>query len=190
MRETEITAQIFDDYQTTKQKLLAQGYNEIHSFEMIDSYFTSLSNTNIEYQELINNSFLLRKFSDDSTHYMIYKNKEFDKDGNVVSEEKITTKIESVESVKNILNKANFNNYANISTKNYVFKKEHIEFVLQDVESLGLFIEIEEFKTMKNLSTDEKLEKLITFLKELNLNIGNNYNCKKIELIIKQKAEK
>jgi len=189
MKNTEITAQIFDDYQTTKQKLLNLGYNEIHSFEMNDSYFTSLSNTSIQYQDLINNSFLLRKFSDDSTHYMIYKNKEFDKNGNVVSEEKIISKIDSFESVKNILNNANFNNYANILTKIYVFKKDDIEFVLQNVESLGLFIEIEEFKAIKNFSTEEKLDKLITFLKKLNLNIGDNYNCKKLEMIIKQKTE-
>jgi len=188
MKETEITFQIFNPLEEAITILKNQGYEEIKRTIMDDHYFTSLPSIASKcYADIIKKSVLLRSFNGkDKQHLLIYKNKEYDSQGNVICEEKVNCKVEDIYSVKKILKLAGFNNFININTLILVLKKDNIEFALQKVKGLGLFIEIEEFDYMKNLSPQEKIKELTKVAKSLGLNIGSDYNCKKVQMMLKK----
>jgi len=185
MKETEITLQIFNSLEETTKILKEQGFKETKNFIMDDHYFTSLTDVkNKPYSEIIKNSILLRNFSTSNQHVLIYKNKEFDSAGNVVCEEKINCEVENIYFVKKILKLANFNNFVNLNTHIQVFNRENVGFAIQDVKNLGLFIEIEEFEYMKNMSPEQKAQELLKVANSLNLKLGTDYNCKKVQMML------
>ena len=186
MKETEITIQIYTPLEETIKILKEQGFKEKRDVIMDDHYFTSLLEINNKtYAEIMKNSILLRAFlGNENKHLLIYKNKEFDADGNVVCEEKVNCPVSDIYSAEKILKIANFNNFVNISTHIIVFEKEHVEFAIQDVKNLGLFIEIEEFNYMKDMSPEQKAQELVKIANSLNLKLGTDYNCKKVQMLL------
>jgi len=192
MKETEITAQIFESLEDIHQKLVAQGYKILRSFIMEDYYYSNIKENikEISFQNLISQSFLIRhinEYNNNSSsinNYIIYKNKTFNENGDVVEEEKIKSEVEDYNLVVNILNKAGFNPYIINKSNNYVYNNGEIEFCIQDVENLGIFIELEELEYMHNLSPEEKTKELINILNTLNLKTGTDYNCKKVYMLI------
>lgn len=186
MKETEITLQIYTPLEETIKILKEQGYTETENFIMDDHYFTSLTNVqNKPYAEIMKNSVLLRVFlGQENKHLLIYKNKEFDNQGNVICEEKVNCPVSDIYSAEKILKLANFNNFVNLNTHIQVFNKENVGFAIQEVKDLGLFIEIEEFDYMKNMTSKEKIEELLEIAHSLNLQLGSDYNCKKVQMMI------
>ena len=76
------------------------------------------------------------------------------------------------------------NEWCFIKNKSVVMTRENMQFCLQDVEGLGLFIEYEEKSWHKNLSPVEKFYKLSEEIRSLNLNIGDDFSCKKPYMIL------
>lgn len=189
MRATEITYEIYNSLKESQQILIKQGFTLVEEFQMLDRYFSLIPSEHISrtpFQDVIKNSFLVRKVSIDNKWHteLIYKNKEFDKKGNVVSEEKVKTYIDNFEKTINILSSANFKPWAILNSINYVYKKDNNELVLQQVEDLGTFIEIEEFECMKNMSSEQKIINLENFANNLNLKKSQSSSVKKLELYI------
>lgn len=193
MQQTELTVQVFDTLENFKKTLESMEFTLLEVFTMKDYYYCSLNNTeNHSFEEIIKNSFLFRYVNgnDGISNYMIYKNKTFDKDGNIISESKKKIKISSADDANEILSLAGFNPLAIIEQEIHVYKKDDLEFLVQDVSDLGLFIEYEDNNLPQNLSAEEKIEILKNNLIKLNLPLGDDYFCKKLEMIINKKIEK
>ncbi len=188
MRESEITVQVFDCFEKIDNILKSQGFAMIENYQLNDWYFTRLEDiSNLKYDELINNSFLVREIKTEETKIQLcYKQKEFDENNNVISEEKITSNIEDLNNTLNIFKKAKLNNYCIVKNNSFVYKKEDICFALQIIENLGIFIEYEEDETMKDLTTEQKIVHMFNLVKNLGLNIGNDYSCKKAYMLLQK----
>ena len=65
-----------------------------------------------------------------------------------------------------------------------MFRKDNIGFAIQDVKNLGLFVEIEEFDHMHSMTSEQKIQELVKIAKSLNLKLGTNYNCKKVQMML------
>lgn len=182
MRETEITIQIFDDLDTIFAKLDKLGFQQISKYELNDWYFTKLKiNSKVSYSYLLKNSFLVRQVLEDKEKiYLCYKDKQIDKTGRVLSEEKINVIVSNLADTLKIFNKANLNCWCELKQILYVFKKGQIEFSVQAVEDLGNFIEYEENETMLNMSSKQKIDFMYSQIKNLNLNFGTDLSCKKV----------
>lgn len=180
----EVTVQVFENLNEVQEKLDNLGYEFLESYVMEDSYFSRFDMEEIEFldfETLSKNSLLVRKIlNEHPVSFFLHKNKSFDKNGDVVNEEKIAVKVSEPEIIKEILKSSNLNNYLNFATRIFVYKRENIIFALQEVENLGLFIEYEEDNTMENLQADQKRSLLISRLKELGLKLGEDFNCKKV----------
>ena len=195
MRETEITVQIFDNIENVKKQLELQGFKIVKPFIMHDYYYTSIESDlkNMKFKTIIGNSFLVRHLvntingEDITTNYLIYKNKIFNDLEDVVEEEKIQTKIENHLNAVKILELSGFKPYIINKSQNFVYKKGSIEFALQNVENLGVFIELEELEDMQNLTPEEKTSQLIQIIKTLGLKTGTDYNCKKLKMLLDKK---
>ena len=184
----EVTVQVFEELEIAQEKLKNMGFEILEKYTMEDSYFSRFDMEEIkilDFATLSKNSVLIRKIlNDHPANYFIYKNKSFDENGDVMNEEKVRTKVSEPEIIKEILWNANLCNYANFRTDIYVYKKEDIIFTLQDVENLGLFIEYEEDNTMENLQSEQKRALIISRIKELGLNLGEDFNCKKVYMFL------
>ena len=190
MKETEITVQVFNTLEEIDKILKKQGYNMIENYQLNDWYFTHIDNARgVSYQELLNNSILVRESVDENHKIqLLYKKKELDKKGNVISEEKTKVLLSDLNNALKIFNMAGFNNYAVVKNNSWVYenKQEKVAFVVQVVEDLGIFIEYEEDETMQDKSETEKFEHMSKIVNGLGLKLGDDYSCKKVYMLLKK----
>ncbi|MBE5739162.1 MAG: hypothetical protein E7354_05500 [Clostridiales bacterium] len=184
MRETEITVEVFEGVSAVIEKLKAQGFEVMSNVVMTDYYYSRYPMDILDkfkYEDMIKNSFVLRKLDGENNEVqLIYKDKELDAHGAVISEEKIKCKIPDFNKSVRIFDSAGLNRWMEIKQDMYLMQKDSVVFMLQDVDGLGLFIEYEEDHTMSGLSPHEKMEKMSETLRGLGLLLGNDFSCKKV----------
>lgn len=184
MKQTEITAQVFNSLEDIDLLLKNKGFILNKKVVLKDYYFTRFGKEkvkNMNYKELLESFILLRNLTGDVNETeLIFKNKLFDKSGNVIEEEKFKTKVDSMESSLKILKCAKLYNWCNLTQNLFIYKKDEKELCVQDVDGLGIFIEYEEDPSYKNLKADEKIILMINYLKDLNLILGEDFFCKKV----------
>ena len=185
MKETEITVQVFEDFDTIKSKLVGQGYAIVEEVIMKDYYFSKYPMEELkefEYKKIMKNSFLVRCVESENERDLkvVYKDKEVDENNNVISEQKYSCKIADPDTMIKIFQCANLTCWCEVKQTMYEFNNGVTHFALQDVEGLGLFIEYEEDESMDGLSEYEKIEVLLNRLRALDLKIGDDYSCKKV----------
>ncbi len=192
MRETEITVQVFEEKEKILSHLQKKGFKLEEKFQLNDWYFTKHADiSGMTYQNLISQSFLIRQIITDSEKCQIcFKDKVYDNDGNVISEEKITSQICDVEKTKQIFLRAGLNNYCTLFNTSFVFRKGEIYFAVQVIEDLGIFIEYEEDETLpQGLLPHEKIEIMLNRVKSLGLPIGDDYSCKKVQMYLQKHSK-
>lgn len=187
MQKTEITVQCFNSIDQVEEVLKQANYNFLEEYCLYDYYFSKFDNPKLlEYQKLIGSSILVRQVEQDGQKEskICYKNKIFDEHQNVISEEKINSMVSNFENTVDIFEHANLTCWCKMINHSKVFKKDGIEIAVQDVDGLGIFLEIEEYPNISHLSPIEKIEKLKQVVQSLNLSLGNDYFCKKPYMIL------
>ena len=183
MKQTEITVEVFDSLEEIKKILTGQNFEIVETYALNDFYFSKFENDileNMNYKNIMENSFLIRQIISSQTKTeLIFKNKIIDKNNVVIEEEKIPCVILDLENALKIFHLAKLNCWCKLKQSIVVFKKKEIEFCVSEIENLGIFIEYEQTENMNNLSAQEKIEFMKNILKSLNLNIGNDFSCKK-----------
>lgn len=181
MKETEITVQVFETRQDIHTKLLNNNFVLADKCIMQDYYFSKFETDelkNMSYKQILKNSLIVRKCGDDTK--VIYKNKEIDNDNNVICEEKISLPITDIKPAIKIFELSGLNNWCNLTQEMYLYKNDKIEFMLQVIDGLGIFIEYEEDESVANLEPKEKMNVMAESLKSLGLNIGTDFSVKKV----------
>lgn len=199
MANTEITVQVFDNIDNLKQKLSSLGYTQTEEFSGNDYYFTTLSDNEIltaNYQTLLDASVIVRSYSTlsspEKTSMLLFKNKTIDKNGTVIAEEKVSSKIDNPENTIKILNLAKLKNWLSLKQKNAFYKLGEKTIIVGTVEGLeGCFMEIEEYASIKNLTPTQKIEKLKADALSFGFNLGTDFSVKKVDMLhSKFKAQK
>ena len=152
MKNTEITVQVFDDYENIKEKLLEKGYTETEILTGEDYYFTTLKPSEIKvssYSNLIHSSIIIRsvseQFSGKKFNTILYKNKILDENENELSEEKFAISIDNISNAKKIFAFSGLQNWVTVKQENHFFKCGEKTIIVGKVKMLdGCFIEIEE----------------------------------------------
>lgn len=195
-KQTEITINIKKSISSVKNKLESLGFVEIEKYTGIDNYFTTISGeiSSTDYKTLLDSSIIIRSFSSkskkDKTNLMVYKNKSLDKNGVVLSEEKISTTVENLDNTLKILKLAGLNNWLSLNQQNSFYKLGEIEITVGTVKGLdGTFLEIEEYPSISMLSPEEKIEKMVEIIKKLGFDSGNDYSVKKAYMLFKKNLE-
>lgn len=190
---TEVTVEVKEPLDSALSKLKSQGFIVSETFTINDSYFTAFDKENVNevtYEELLLKSVLVRNVIDSSgeRNYIIYKNKKLDKEGNVVSEDKIESKIESDEKIKQILKSSGMMNWCNIKNNSLVLQRGIMSFCIQSIENLGDFIEYEATMIHSGLNSENKFKVLEDEIKRLNLVLGTDFSCKKPYMLLKKQT--
>jgi adenylate cyclase class 2 len=121
----------------------------------------------------------LRIRDEDGTYYVTYKGPKIDRVSK--TREEIEVKIDDKEKMRLIFKKLGFKEVRPIRKVREIYKKEDITASIDDVEGLGLFLELE--KNIYNINEkDEALEELMETLKALNISKDNTIRKSYLEL--------
>ena len=194
MKQIEITVRLNEGIQSAIKKLELQGFKKIRESEIDDIYMTSklreLNKYNI--QDILKKSVLLRKIKIENNEIkkITYKNKEFDDNGDVISEQKINLDCSDLEKAKELFEYLEFEELIRVKYKVVVYSKDKVEYAFQDVENLGTLIEYENTEDFEGKSLDEINEtknSMFNEIKNTGINITEEKDVKKAyELILKK----
>lgn len=159
MKQIEITVRLDEEMQSAINKLENQGFKKIRESEIDDIYMTSklkeLNKDNI--QSILKKSVLLRnlKLENKEIKKITYKNKDIDKNGDIISEQKIDLDCSDLEKAKDLFEHLEFEEFIRVRYKVTVYSKDNVEYAFQDVEDLGVLIEYENIDDFDGKSLDE-----------------------------------
>ena len=178
-----------------KLPIKIKNYQFLNSFYLLQAEDNSMYRlyeiSSTDYKTLLDSSIIIRSFSSkskkDKTNLMVYKNKSLDKNGVVLSEEKISTTVENLDNTLKILKLAGLNNWLSLNQQNSFYKLGEIEITVGTVKGLdGPFLEIEEYPSIKDKKEEDKFTILSNLAKSLNINLGEDYSVKKPYLFLKK----
>lgn len=185
MRETEITVQVFEEVDVIREKLESLGFTLDETYTLDDYYYSKYDSETLKgfkYLDILNNSILIRQIVDNDGEQveMIFKSKTMDENDNVISEEKIKTKVASFEKARKVLELGGLNMWCNLFNFSYNYSKGETAIALQVIKDLGVFIEFEENDTMKDMNEEEKFNHMKDILLGFGLKLGNDFSAKKV----------
>lgn len=191
MAQTEITVQIFEEYETVVEKLKELGFEWVDTFTGCDRYYSTLSEkelNNIEYKPLLDSSIVVRSFHKKKTDVLstmlVHKKKTLDSKGNVIGEEKSSVNVDDLEKASKVLDSAGLINWMSLNQQNSFYKNGEKTVIVGTVKGLeGTFVEIEEYPSIAELKENEKFQILSDFIDSLGMKKGNDYSCKKIYML-------
>lgn len=181
---TEICVQAYTALEELQRKLENAGYEFVENYNNSDTYFSTLSKRDIkklDYKALLDSSLIVRHIEGDNCDIknLVYKKKTLDENGNVIKEIKTKLKIDDIDKAKQMFSSLGLTCWCDYVNQNYEYKKGEISIVVQYVDSLGVFIEIEEFNSIKDKSDKEKFGILKDIVNALKLPLGLDFSCKK-----------
>ena len=192
MKQIEITVRLNENIESAIKKLELQGFKKIRESEVNDVYMTSklneLNRDNI--QDILRECVLLRylKLEGKEIKKITYKNKEIDKYGEVISEQKINLECNDLENARKLFEHLEFEELVRVKYKVVVYSKDNVEYAFQDVENLGTLIEYEGTKDFEGKSIkeiNEAKDKMYNEIKSTGINITKEKDVKKAyELIV------
>ena len=194
MKQIEITVRLDENMQNAIRKLEKQGFKKIRESEIDDIYMTSklkeLNKDNI--QTILKKSVLLRnlKLENKEIKKITYKNKEIDKNGDIISEQKINLDCSDLEKAKDLFEHLEFEELIRVKYKVMVYNKDKVEYAFQDVKNLGVLIEYENMNDFEGKSLDEinsTKNNMFEEIKNTGINVTDEKDVKKAyELILKK----
>ena len=191
MKQIEITVKVNNTLSNIDKILIKQGFKVIRKSRIEDLYLCKneevLSIDNII--SILGRTVLIRYLNNAGKEFkkITYKNKDYEND-TVISETKINVNIDSIENAEKLFKKLGFKDLVKVNYDVIVYEKEGYELAFQDVEGLGLLLEVEnleDFTNVKNVKIINIKKKMHNDLKKLNLDISEDFDIKKAYELIK-----
>jgi adenylate cyclase, class 2 len=184
MKEIEILIEVKSDKETA-QKALEQ-FEFIGAKEVIDVYFTSPFRKDLQPDESgrLNNCYRIR--SKDGKASVAYKVDHFDDNMQWSHSDEHETEIGDFATALEINRHLGFEELIRIDNTKYTYMTPDYEIVLEDVKNLGLFLEVEKLEQVPDEKVTETKEEIRNLLKTLNIELGEEQNAGKPELILKK----
>lgn len=193
MKQIEVTVRVNNTLEEVDKILTTQGFSIIDKYRIKDEYLTQrineLNKDNII--DILSSCVLIRYIKEDNkeTKKIIYKIKEY-QDNTVISEEKINVNVDSIVNAIKLFNKLGFENLISVKNDTIVYSNGLYEFAFQNVDNLGLLMEMEHPDDFTGYSFEDILKekaKMLNIIKNYNLSIENDYDIKKAyELVLKK----
>lgn len=179
----EITIKIKSKPNELYKILEEKGYKITKKFTMDDTYFipkeTKLEKNNA--RKILSKAVLVRDIKEQTsnkrTKLITFKIKNYDKSGNILSQESTNCNILEIDEAKELLKSIGYKEIMNIKENDIVYEKNGFELAIKDIENGDNLIEIEEKDEL------DATEKLIQKVNEIGIPIyTDNYFVKKAEI--------
>lgn len=196
MKQIEITVKVNNTLDEVDKILISKGFKLIRKSRVEDEYVCpndiKVNRENI--LKVLSSSVLIRylKTQDGEFKKITYKDKKYDKNDMVISEEKINVSINDIQSAHKLFKKINFKNLVDVKYDVIVYSNNDYEFAFQNVEGLGLLLEFEnenDFEGVSDEAIANEKQKMYEIIKNYGIKVENNYDIKKAYELVMQKIE-
>lgn len=187
-QENEITMKVNCGIKELCKILEDKGFKVVDRFTMNDIFM--VPNTlktkikDLTSREILKDAILIRdienQFKGSRNKKITFKKKEFNKNGDILSQESINCDILNIDEAVNFFLAINYYRIMNIIEKDIVYEKDNFEIAIKDIENGDNLIEVETISNNSNMDTIEKLKTQI-----INLQIPvdtSNFFVKKAEI--------
>lgn len=194
MKQIEITVKVNNTLDEVDKILISKGFKLIRKSRVEDEYVCP-NDINVNRENILkvlSSSVLIRylKTQDGEFKKITYKDKKYDKNDMVISEEKINVSINDIQSAHKLFKKINFKNLVDVKYDVIVYSNNDYEFAFQNVEGLGLLLEFEnenDFEGVSDEAIANEKQKMYEIIKNYGIKVENNYDIKKAyELLMKK----
>ena len=188
--ENEITVEVLETKENVIKSISSNGFKLLKEYDINDIYLVKKEFENCKnYNELLNNSILIRDISEkpNTRKLITYKQKHIDDNGNILNQINANVEINNIDDAYNMLKLIGYMELMKISDHISIYQKNNgDELALQFVND-RIYIEIEE-KCEHTGKRYESLDYMKSIIKNLNLPIKDeNYYAKKAEDILNDK---
>ena len=179
----EITVRIKGSLESLYEQLKEKGFKKVEEFSLNDIFFipADLEIEKMIPRQILYKALLVREIKDKEkiSKKITFKNKNFDEEGNIVSQSSINCDILSIEDAKKLLEAIKYKEIMKINENDIVYEKDGFEIAIKDIENGDNLIEIE---TEDNEEMDS-VEKLKNKLEQIDIPIyKDDYFIKKAEI--------
>ena len=182
MIELEVLVEVYSSYDDALDKLKRFEYVQEDFTEDI-YYIDPLRNTLLPQDSRLNASFRLRNRGNQS--YITFKKDHFQKEKWLYSDE-LETGIGNFVIAQQILGQLGFEKLVVLKNLKRVYIYQSYEIVLEKVEELGVFLEVELKEQIKESEVMKKKAEILEFINWLSLSISSELNCGKPELFLRR----
>ena len=196
MKQIEITVKVNNTLDEVDKILISKGFKLIRKSRVEDEYVCP-NDINVNRENILkvlSSSVLIRylKTQDGEFKKITYKDKKYDKNDMVISEEKINVSINDIQSAHKLFKKINFKNLVDVKYDVIVYSNNDYEFAFQNVEGLGLLLEFEnenDFEGVSDEAIANEKQKMYEIVKNYGIKVENNYDIKKAYELVMKKIE-
>lgn len=192
MKQIEITVKVNNSLEEIDNILKSKGFKIIKIGRAEDKYMCP-NNIKVSHNNILNalsSSVLIRCYKTENKEFnnITYKDKKYDKNNMLITEEKINVSINDIKSAYKLFEKLNFKNLVDVKCDTIIYSNDDLEFILQNVEGLGLLLEFEnnnDFEGVSNEIVIKEKHKMHSIIKDYGISIENDFDIKKAyELIL------
>ena len=178
-KNNEITVRINGGFDEVIEILKDKGFKISDKFSLEDSYFMpkDIDINKMTVRQILEKAVIVRDVG--RCKVLVFKKKEIDEKGNILSQKKVECDILNIEDGKRFLEAIGYKEIMEIAEDDIAYSKDGLGVVLKNVKNGDNLIEVET-KDEKGLSTIEELKRKLL---ELNLPIDtSNFFVKKAEV--------
>ena len=189
--ENEITVMVTCDFNELQDNLIKNGFTIKDKYLTSDIYMINkdIDISKLDTLDILKHCAIIREISG-IKKVLLYKHKEYDKNGNILVNGKIECPIIDINKALDFMMALGYKELIKISDKCTEFINEEIELIVQDVNNKYLFFEAEDelrYTNKKFNSVKEIIETInkydIPFKKD-------NYFVKKAEILLNEKLKR
>ena len=168
-QENEITMRVICSIDELCTILENKGFKVIDKFTMDDKFMipNTLKNklNDLTSREILKDAILIRDIENqlkgNRTKKITFKKKEFNKDGDILSQESINCDIINIDDAVKFFQAINYYEVMNVIENDIVYGKDDFEIAIKDIENGDNLIEVETVSSNSNIDTIEKLKNQI-----------------------------
>ena len=182
-KNNEITVKVSGNSDKVVEILVNDGFEITDKFSLEDSYFIpkNIDVTKMSIREILEKAVIIRCVRKDKI--LIFKKKEIDEKGNILSQEKIECNILNVEDGKRFLEAIGYKKTMEIFENDLCYSKNGLNLALKDIKNGDNLIEVETINKEGFRTIDDLKEKIMA----LNIPIDtSNFFVKKAEVELKK----
>lgn len=180
IKDVEITCEVFEELSIIVKSLEDKGFKYIEEFTLDDIYMKNDKTNEFAPKNGKITDTLIIRYVNENDKKIVCKRRNYNNKGFEISTEKSVLKIESIEEAEKHLNILGYTRFLNMVDKNYMYENSEFTAYIQEIKDLGIFLELE---AKKDKNIEQNIEKMIEFVKTLNLKIGTKFDIRKADLL-------
>lgn len=182
MKEIEILVELYDDIELVKDKF--KNFEYLGLNHVIDEYYYDPKRGILKPNKDMQLDHCLRIRSKNNNYYITYKDDVFD-NGTWLYSNEYETKIEDIEMMRVIFERLGLKKLLVIDNKKETYRYKNYEIVLENIDGLGIFMEVE-YCTDKDIDVKTIKSEIQEFINNFNISVSSELNMGKPEMFLKK----